>query len=556
MPYDLIVVGSGNGACAFLRHYLSEAATPDERILVLEEGATFFRTSDITHQYNWTRSYAEGSVFKLHDARTGDNRPIISGRASTQGGGGSVNYTMIFESSAWLAEHLGHDEAYWDARKKELADAFDRPDPLAAPSPILQHVMHVAEAAGFAPSSCATGHIPDLEDAEAKRLYPFPTQFNRFGQRTHSGVSLVDWGDPRLTLRTRVRAERLELVDERCELVHARDCDTGEALCFGVARGGRVMLCAGGVTPQLLRPLRDALSNIAIGADTSDHIVLPLGIYLVDRALTVSDEDVYVPVFATTAANPDGTAATVCCFDFFAGDFHKMWFILAHLYQAFLLPNWAKRFVIRNPWAFTVTKTGIRVVLSIVTTAINVGWGLSNWRRGKPFTHRDLDLITAIVKFNPAGAGRYAEDGHIDLELFSGKGATRDAEVARHVIEAHLPMLDQLGRKPPALIRRLLRLLSGLPYEAADVTRYVERYSRKFLLSEQHLSGGCLMGQAADTGLNDPGATGRVHGSENLYVADLSAVPLPRISTQMTAYLIGHHVAYQLALARRSVQSS
>lgn len=50
-----------------------------------------------------------------------------------------------------------------------------------------------------------------------------------------------------------------------------------------------------------------------------------------------------------------------------------------------------------------------------------------------------------------------------------------------------------------------------------------------------------------DKGLTgDPSETGKVIGSDNIYVADLSAVPLPRCSTQMTAYLVGHHVGKQL----------
>ncbi|NET58579.1 MAG: hypothetical protein F6K47_21220 [Symploca sp. SIO2E6] len=69
---------------------------------------------------------------------------------------------------------------------------------------------------------------------------------------------------------------------------------------------------------------------------------------------------------------------------------------------------------------------------------------------------------------------------------------------------------------------------------------------KRFLLSEQHMAGGCLLGQALDLGEGDRSQTGKVKGSSNVHVADLSAVPLPRISPQMTAYLVGFHVAKQL----------
>ena len=99
--YDLILVGSGNGACGFLSKYLDQfkdlKQSDSPRILVLESGKDFFDTSDITHQNNWTKSYAEGKIFQLHNAQTPDDVPIISGWANTMGGGGSINYAMIHE---------------------------------------------------------------------------------------------------------------------------------------------------------------------------------------------------------------------------------------------------------------------------------------------------------------------------------------------------------------------------------------------------------------------------------------------------------------------------
>ena len=92
--YDLILIGSGNGACGFLNYY-QHYGDKSTKILVIERGDNFLYTSDITHQTNWTKSYSEGNIFKLHNALTPDNKPIISGAACTMGGGGSINYTMI-----------------------------------------------------------------------------------------------------------------------------------------------------------------------------------------------------------------------------------------------------------------------------------------------------------------------------------------------------------------------------------------------------------------------------------------------------------------------------
>lgn len=45
------------------------------------------------------------------------------------GGGGSVNYTMVHESSKWLAENFGRDTDYWDILKAEFDGKLNLPDP-------------------------------------------------------------------------------------------------------------------------------------------------------------------------------------------------------------------------------------------------------------------------------------------------------------------------------------------------------------------------------------------------------------------------------------------
>ena len=121
-----------------------------------------------------------------------------------------------------------------------------------------------------------------------------------------------------------------------------------------------------------------------------------------------------------------------------------------------------------------------------------------------------------------------------------------DARIAEAVIRQHLPLMEAIGLKPHPLFQWLIRLLARLPYQADQVSAYVRHYQRHDLLTEQHLSGGCPFGTVLDQGLEQPGRTGLVRGSTNIHVADLSAAPLPRVSPQMTAYLIGHHVGRQL----------
>lgn len=546
--YDLIVVGSGNGACGFLSYYLDNAAerSPCEKILVLEEGEHFFKTSDIAHQLNWLKSFAEGSIFKLHNALTPKGTPIISGRACTMGGGGSINYTMIHESSEWLTTHMGHSIKYWDQLKMDLNQRFQRSDPATDLSPITQYILQIAEEEGFQQITDACNYIPNHPEKEANLLHLFPTLFNLFGQRTHSGVSIVDWDDPRITLKTCCRAEQLEFSADntRCIAVHAHDRGQDQRQSFHLAETGRLVLCTGAATPRLLLPYRQTLQNQEIGRHVSDHILLPLGLYVANQDTTPRDN--YIPIFATSIWQSQGQT-TVCTFDFFAGEFQRLLFLVSHLFLALLLPNWLKKQVIRVPWLFTITKTAVRWSIQVVNFIIDIVWGLTNLLSGQPW-HSEVELVTAILKFKPAADGYYSEDGsQITLDFFrDDQGFNQDQAVAKQMITQHLKLINRLGDQPHPLVKYLLRLFTKIPYREDQVDQYVETYAKKFLLTEQHLAGGCLFDQVLDLGVKDAAATGKVIGSANVHVADLSAVPLPRVSPQMTAYLIGFHVAKQL----------
>ncbi|NJM67443.1 MAG: choline dehydrogenase [Acaryochloris sp. RU_4_1] len=553
MVYDFIVVGSGNGACGFLSRYLDSQAAG--QVLVLEEGENFFYSSDIAHQLNWLKSFAEGRLFKLHNALTPQNIPIISGRACTMGGGGSINYTMIHESSEWLSAHVGQSVEYWQDLKQSLNQRFKRNDPAEDLSPMTQQVLQAAEPFGFRRIEDAIAHIPNHPEQDGKLLHLFPTLFNPFGQRTHSGVSIVDWFDHRITLKTQCRVKELQLEttetgELQCVAVNVDNLLAETTESFSLAEGGSIILCAGADTPRLLLPYKQDLGNGEIGQQVSDHILLPLGLYLPKTGIKTTPKDNYVPVFATTIWQDQLSAeATVCTFDFFAGEFDRLLFLVSHLFLALLLPNSIKRLVVKNPWLFYFTKNAVRILIQVITFLINgvrIAW---NWLTGKP-SQQELELVTAILKFKPSSAGYYTEDGsRIILNFFDQDPQThfnQDKTIATTVIKNHMDFLNALGDQPHWLVKGLVRLLTQIPYSQDQVESYVDTYSRKFLLTEQHLAGGCLYGTVLNQGLDHPQDTGKVYGATNIYVADLSSVPLPRVSPQMTAYLLGFHVAEQL----------
>ena len=544
--YDLIVVGSGNGACAFLSKYL-EKCDPESKILVLEAGKGFFETSDITHQNNWTKSYSEGQILQLHNAQTTKGIPIVSGYANAMGGGGSINYAMIHESSSWLSNHFGQDIDYWEQLKYELNDRLNCLNPLERQTKLTKYILHSAEAEGFNPQDPHNHirNIPsyrDLPQGNSHQLYLFSTQFNSFGQRIHSGVSLIDQLFNRIELKTQCQVRQLEFEatesgESRCHAVQVRYLDMRKPDRFLLKDRGRVILCAGAATPRLLMPHRETLKNYEIGKHVSDHIAIPIGIYLLNKDLPVMPQEHYVPIFAQSVWQPEAGEsghATVCASEFFAGNLETLWYFIAHIYLAFLLPNWLKKIVIRQPRWFNFYK-GIGIWIEKLNRSFNL------WE--------NLNLITAIIKFNPALEGEYeSEDNRITLRFFE---SDRDLKVAENAIaEQLLPLMERLGNKPHPIVKFFLRCY-GLPFEKSQVKKYLEHYSKKYLLSQQHMAGGCLFGKAIHKGLDNPQNTGRVKGSTNVHVADLSASPLPRVSTQMTAYLIGFHVAHQLHSCRK-----
>jgi hypothetical protein len=560
--YDLIIVGSGNGACAFLRQYFTLSCAG--KVLVLEEGDNFFETSDITHQRNWTKSYSEGQIFQMHTAQTPDKIPILSGRACTMGGGGSINYTMIFESSDWLSQNFGHDRAYWDQLKQELAAAFNLRNPRKNLTDVALYVQEKLEFLGFTVNEENQGYIPVYAEGKNQQIHIFPTQFDEFGQRTHSGISLLNWYDnERLDFISQRRVIKLHLETgdrgQKCAAITILNVATGELETCQLGANTRLILCAGAATPQLLYEHREKLNNREIGQSVNDHILLPFGIYLLPDDLAVTLKDQYVSLFATTEEfTSKNKAATICNYDFFSGQLNVLLYLLSHLFLAFWVPNSLKFWMIRKPLFFQFLKQVRRILVTAFNLLDTMLWSLSH--PTKMGTHK-WHLISAIVKFNISLEGYYEpaidQDNFTDnkqhlyniiLRCFNERSLEKDPDfqIAAAAISQQIPLMDSLGSKPHPIFQFLIRLLTRMPYNIDQVQDYIKHYSRNDLLTEQHLSGGCVLGKAIDLGLESPQDTGKVFGSQNIYVADLSAAPLPRVSPQMTAYLIGYHVATQL----------
>lgn len=402
------------------------------------------------------------------------------------------------------------------------------------------------------------GHIPSLTNKlKPKQLYIFPTQFNRFGQRTNSGVSLVDW--ERVTYRwntdvTGLVMEASSNESERftCTGIETKNNKTGVSRTYKVRTGtGRVILCAGSQSPRLLLQTNKlAERNEKIGTPVNDHICMPLGIYFVnkDQKSSVGPTDNYESLFATMKVvigrNDEGAEEenSLVNLDFFSGDVLRLIYLISSLYLCYLPLNGFKRLMGRNPIIFTYLSNIVRVLLTGIIYIIQF---FSSIIRLIFPSDPAIVVTTALVKFNAIKEGHYEKKGdRITLCFFEDD---KDSTIAEEAINKSIELLEKNGAKPNFLFRVLFQFLTKIPYEKGrEVKRYVRHFARKTLLSEQHLAGGCLFGDVVDKGLDNRASTGKVFGSVNVHVADLSVVPLPRVSTQMTAYLMGHHVAKQL----------
>lgn len=567
IEYDLIVVGSGNGACALLSECL-KYAPDDYNILVLEEGQNFFQVSDTTHENGWSKTYSTGRIFKLHNTVSPKGKAIISGRAIAMGGGGSINYTMMFESSKWLSKNLGKSEEYWDTMKKELGVKFDRPDPFHKKKKdfadfIEQKAVEMKEnpfAAADKGHNIA-GNIPSLQDDwedyptdEAKQIYIFPTQFNEFGSRTNSGISLVDWTDHRIEIKCLHSVKELDVdVSGTCKAMKARNVEKNKDVQYSVKQGGKVVLCGGSASPRLLKRCKN-INNEAIGKYVKDHICMPLGIYFVadDKKDLIGPKNNYESLFATTTVKVgDDGDRSLCTFDFFSGELDRLVYLVSSLYLTYIPFNGLKRLMGRYPFLFTLLSNTIRVLLNAIVFISEVLIGIKDVITFQGWGATKLKVTTSLLKFNPEVEGQYEfEDEKITLGFFDDK---KDFLVAEKAIKDNLSFLESLGSKPILPLRWIFQFITKIPYDEYQVKRYVKNFSKRTILSEQHLAGGCLFGKVIDMGDKNPLDTGKVIGTDNLYVADLSTVSVPRVSTQMTAYLIGHYVGNQLFDPERRV---
>ena len=287
------------------------------------------------------------------------------------GGGGSINLTMIHESSKWLSENIGYDVQYWDGLKKELNLKFNRPDPFTTQTKFAEFIQQKA-GEGSVPFELPKknqyiGQIPSVQDdfdtfptKEATQFYTFPTQFNAYGQRTNSGVSIVDWD--KVYLRCNREVKDLVMDGAACTKVKVKNGTTNKEEVYAVKKGGKVVLACGSQSPRLLMRT-SGLKNEKIGKCVNDHICLPLGIYVVPdvKKAVIGGADAYEAVFGSMAVDTGGVKEVVFL-DFFSGELERLLYLVSSLYLCFVPFNSLKGLMGRFPFLFTLLSNSFRIL--------------------------------------------------------------------------------------------------------------------------------------------------------------------------------------------------
>jgi hypothetical protein len=294
--YDVVLVGAGNSACAYVSELL--AHRPGLRICLLERGSLPTRYGDELALAAWPNDTYDNEVIvpiaSTHNVRC----------AQVVGGGGSVNYTLIHESDAWLMEHLGAPRGFdgWAEAKAHVATWLGVPTARRVPSPNVQQLLKTLQWPIH--GSVDAGVVPSCHVDQAPIFRPIQTVFDAEGQRRHNGWNAVDWG--KVTLLPEIEVTELVLVPGPdgvvCRGLKVHDRVSGAHVTWAVPATTEVVLAAQQQSVQLLRPHVELLPpgvGEHLGQQVGDHIVLPV---FVSKALPVEGRpDPYAPLFHHSA---------------------------------------------------------------------------------------------------------------------------------------------------------------------------------------------------------------------------------------------------------------